>query len=465
LGGYYALGGTSTAQVPKIHNSLTCNLNRVPTPIKSFDVFDTLITRRCVDPRQQQYMLEARAGIRGLAVARMAADERLGGRGQPYSLCDIWREVERTMSLDAATVDRLHKMEMEIEYQEVIDIETVVTHVRLFRHHPGLLWKYRVHEQILPSLRQTNAKIHFSDVEIQHVGYHDPALHSQKLERNLRLLNLELAEQPDEPFLLFNLGAAYQELERPADALPILRRSLQLSHVDDSIVRKLYAMLANCHRKLDQPTEAIEVCQTGRQHYPDDPELLFQEGLARDRAGDWSGAESAYRRLVDGGENGDYFRSVADGLRGHLGRHNLALLLLKLKRFAEAEAQWRLALMAEPDFLPAKVGLGELYLDRQNFTALEQMAEQFSGHPEAAILRARAKMARKQFAAARWELTQALDRYPNDLRLRLIFSHALLQEGKDPIGAEQALRAVLQLDADHGEAKHNLEVLLRERAA
>jgi thioredoxin-like negative regulator of GroEL len=169
--------------------------------------------------------------------------------------------------------------------------------------------------------------------------------------------------------------------------------------------------------------------------------------------------------LVDGCENGNHFTSVADGLRRHLGRNNLAMVLFRQRRFTEAEAQWRLALMSEPDFVPAKIGLGEVYLEQKNFTALEQMAEQFPDHPEAAILRARARMARKEFAAARWQLTQALDRYPNDIRLRVILSHALLQEGKDPIGAEQALRAVLLLDPNHAEAKHNLEVLLRERHA
>jgi GT2 family glycosyltransferase/Flp pilus assembly protein TadD len=343
------------------------------------------------------------------------------------------------------------------------DTATVVTHVRLFRNHPGIFWNYRVHEQILPSLRRTGAKIHFSDVEIQHIGYIDPVLHARKLERNLRLLNMDFSENPDEPFILFNLGSVYDELKRPADALPLLSRSLELSHPDDSIVRKLYAMIANCQRRLGRPNEAVKACQTGRQRYPDDPELLLIEGLARDQAGDINGSESAYRRLVDGRENGNHFTSVAEGLRRHLGRHNLAILLLKQKRFAEAEAQWRMALMSEPDFLPAKIGLGELYLDQQNFTALEQVVEQFADHPEAVVLRARAKMARKEFASARWELTEGLERYPNDLRLRVILSHVLLQEDKDPIAAEQALRNVLLLDPNHVEAKRNLGILLSAR--
>jgi len=118
-------------------------------PVKTFDVFDTLITRRCVDPRRQRYKLEARAGLRGLAAARMAADERLGHRGRPYSLRDIWREVERTMSLDAATVDQLYKMEMEIEYEEVIPI---VENLQLVRDGDLLVSDTYLSAEVLESL-------------------------------------------------------------------------------------------------------------------------------------------------------------------------------------------------------------------------------------------------------------------------------------------------------------------------
>src|SRR5205085_9249666 len=89
---------------------------------------------------------------------------------------------------------------------------TAVDHVRLFRRLPEHRWKYRVHEQILPALRQTGCDVHWSDITVRHVGYTDPALRRRKLERDLRLLRLEDAERPDDPFTLFNLGSVYQEL-------------------------------------------------------------------------------------------------------------------------------------------------------------------------------------------------------------------------------------------------------------
>ena len=86
----------------------------------------------------------------------------------------------------------------------------------------------------------------------------------RKLERDLRLLLIENDERPDDPFILFNLGSLYHETNRPADALPLLRRSLERSRPRDSIVPKLHAMIVACLRQLQQPHEALEACRAGR---------------------------------------------------------------------------------------------------------------------------------------------------------------------------------------------------------
>ena len=55
-------------------------------------------------------------------------------------------------------------------------------------------------------------------------GYQDPATRAAKLQRNLRLLWLDQADRPNDPFTLFNLGLAYCEMGRFADALPLVER-------------------------------------------------------------------------------------------------------------------------------------------------------------------------------------------------------------------------------------------------
>jgi len=241
---------------------------------------------------------------------------------------------------------------------------TVVDHVRLFPNHADIRWKYRVHEQILPAVRLKGGEVRWADVVIQHVGYQDAALRRRKLERDLRLLHLENAEHPDDPFTLFNLGCVFQELGQVREALPLLERSLARSQPGDSIVRKLYALIVQCHRQLGEHEQALAACKTGQQHYPQDCELLFQEGLVRREHGDRVGAERCFLHLMEHWE-GSHFASLDTGLRSHKARHNLAVLYREQGRLAEAEAQWRAALAEQPQFTPAVNGLRQLRDARQ----------------------------------------------------------------------------------------------------
>jgi hypothetical protein len=96
---------------------------------------------------------------------------------------------------------------------------------------------------------------------------------------------------------------------------------------------------------------------------------------------------------------------------------------------------------------------------------LERLEADAQAALEAAMLRARAEMARRDFPAARQRLEEAVGRWPRAVWPRVILSHALLQEGRDPAAAEAALRAVLALDPGHREAQHNLALLVQQRLA
>ncbi len=103
-----------------------------------------------------------------------------------------------------------------------------VDQVRLFRRDPALRWEYRVHEQILLSIRRAGHDLRPTDVVINHLGYQAAGSSQLKLQRNLALLLRQEAEGPDDPITLYHLGLANQRLGRAVAALPLLRRSLEL---------------------------------------------------------------------------------------------------------------------------------------------------------------------------------------------------------------------------------------------
>jgi glycosyltransferase involved in cell wall biosynthesis/tetratricopeptide (TPR) repeat protein len=343
---------------------------------------------------------------------------------------------------------------------------TVVDHVRLFKNHPELRWEFRVHEQVLPSLRRLNTDIRWADVLIQHTGYQDPGLRGRKLQRDLRLLRLADEETPDHPFTLFNLGSITQELGRPAEALPLLRRSLERSQPGDSIVRKLFSVIAQCHRQLQQAGEALAACRAGRSYFPEDAELLFVEGMVRRGHGDREGARACLERLLANPED-SHFASVDPGIRGYKSRVQLAGIYKEEGRWAEAEKQWRAALAEQPGLVQVWLELGDLLVAQGRWPELDEVIERLEGGQpgavEAAVYRGRRHLANGEFAAARQVLEAACAGDARNLGPRVLLSHVLLQEGKDWPGAERVLREVLALNGGHQEARNNLALLLERQ--
>ena len=71
----------------------------------------------------------------------------------------------------------------------------------------------------------------WTEVTVRHTGYTDPALRERKLQRDCMILE---AERPDDPFVLFNLGAITVERQDWSTALGHLQRSLRGSAPSDS---------------------------------------------------------------------------------------------------------------------------------------------------------------------------------------------------------------------------------------
>jgi len=234
--------------------------------------------------------------------------------------------------------------------------QTVVDHIRLFPVREDIRWSYRVHEQILPALRRANLPVHWSDVVVRHTGYTDRELRARKLDRDCKILNDELAERPDDPFVLFNLGSIAIERQDWTQALAHLRHSLAGSAPTDSITRKLYALIARAHQMLGEPQQALAACAAGLEFDPDDAELLFREAIMRRKTGDSDRAENCWRRILTL-KRPEQFSSVDQGIYGHLTRRNLAALARERGDYDEARRLWRAVLNECPNDPEARTHL------------------------------------------------------------------------------------------------------------
>jgi len=254
---------------------------------------------------------------------------------------------------------------------------SVVDHVKLFPNRPDIRFEFCIHEQVLSSLRRAGMDIRFSDLYVTHANY-DRSDAGQKLKRlrDFRLLQRDIREHPNHPFVLFNLGMTYLYAVKEFEvAAHYLRRSLDASHWQDSIVRKAYALLTSariCQQDWEQAAAANE---EGRTYYPDDAELLFQAGQIYQQVGRHPLAFEALDRLVREQETSPHYRSVDAGLRTFRGRHEMGLLFLRLGDPVQGERWLRECLAMQPDYLPARKDLADLL---QSLGRTEEARKEFS---------------------------------------------------------------------------------------
>jgi tetratricopeptide (TPR) repeat protein len=343
--------------------------------------------------------------------------------------------------------------------------DTPVEQVRLFRNLPGLHWRHRVYEQIISSVREQGGGLRKTDVVIQHPGYQDPALHRAKVERNLRLARLEHDEHPQDAYVHYALGSFHQLLGDMAGSLPYLRGGIERLLPGATFGAKLFALLTQGHQRLGRVADALVVCRAGRERYPDDPELQAQERALSQVLPDLAEAARLVNRLAQGCQE-DPTSSLERALLRQA-RHHLALTYRGARRFAEAEAQWRTALAEAPEFDLGWLELGELYVSLGRWDDLESVVNTLQyvrrRTEDAAVLRARGQVFRKEFAEARRLLDAAITLAPRSVRPRLVLSQCYLIEGRDPEAAERALNDVLRLDPSNAAARHNLATLLARK--
>jgi hypothetical protein len=118
--------------------------------------------------------------------------------------------------------------------------------------------------------------------------------------------------------------------------------------------------------------------------------------------------------------------------------------------------------------LPSWLGLAEGHLRVCRWPELEKVLSHLEqlpppGPTEAALFRARAQLARREFIPAKVLLTDMIAQEPQALEPRVLLSQVLLQEGHDLDAAEGALQEVLTFAPDHAEAHHHLTLLRQQR--
>jgi len=201
----------------------------------------------------------------------------------------------------------------------------------------GVRYQGRIHEQPHSPLPRDRIDLHFG-----HDGYAAGRVHI-KAARNTPLLLLDLADRPNDPYTLYQLGKDAEGREAYREASDWYRRAFALTPDTAGWLHSLTMRHLHCMGQSGASEEAMELASDLMEKWQDSPDFFFVIGnLMLDRAvaspeqalSHWLPlATSAWERCLAIGERPDLEGSV-EGRGSHLARHNLDIIATQLKAFA-----------------------------------------------------------------------------------------------------------------------------------
>src|SRR4051812_1669679 len=254
--------------------------------------------------------------------------------------------------------------------------------LRVFRNRPKYRFEGRIHEQIAQNLPTTPERIETTDVRMEHFGYLGVVREEKnKSRRNLELLERQLEEGVESPFLHFNLGSEYGALGENERALEHFSKAWDAVGAEanprtfgfaPSLAARLGAALRVNGKleELERHTERVLAI------FPRFTDLVFEIGLGQLEREDYDAARATFERCLEMGDAPSVY-SATTGLGTHAAYAATGDLLRRQGDLPGAEEALRKALELNPRFLSPVDALATVMLDQDK--PADEVAETIHG--------------------------------------------------------------------------------------
>jgi tetratricopeptide (TPR) repeat protein len=342
-----------------------------------------------------------------------------------------------------------------------LDDGVAVTHnaLRLFRNRPAYRFEGRLHEQFAHRLPSLPERIELSALRLEHFGYLGAVRDAkEKSRRNIELLERQIADGVDTPFLHFNLGSEHAAAGDVARALTHLRHAWTRLEADPERTTRGYfpSLCARYVRALNANDAHAEALAAGDEILgllPGYTDIVLEQAAAQRRLGDTAAAIALLERCLEMGDAPARYTATVGAGTIHT-RVQLADLLAAEGRADEAAAHLRHVLVHHPAFFGSVEPYARLLL-RSGVAPGAVAAEVHELIGAAPTPTQRFLLAVPLYEAgavveAEAELRAVLAAQPAAHAARVALAEALLSQGRLDAAAAEAL--AVPADAPHGPA-------------
>ncbi len=230
--------------------------------------------------------------------------------------------------------------------------------IRLFKNIPELRYQGRIHESIISE--KSDVRIEPAGISIYHYGYLNSNVREHdKRKRNMRILEQQLEEQPDNPYFLFCMGNEYFALGLAKKSLEYFDASFEKCSKSDIYVPKLIIRIIMAYQLLADYDNAILYIDRALSMYPQYTDVEYIRGTIYHSLGVTTRAVRSFERCLELGEPPAVLSFII-GVGSYKPCFALGCISHQLGDYSEALRYYNQALLAKPDYYDAIYSIGEV---------------------------------------------------------------------------------------------------------
>ena len=142
---------------------------------------------------------------------------------------------------------------------------------RIFRNYkyPNIKFEGRVHEQIIPSIKNLRKNIGFSEFIIEHLGYDQSReVMEQKVKRNYNMLIDQVKNEPLDAYSWYQLGQTLAQMKLFKEAEVAIKFAVETGSLSDSVFASAASTLSQMSGNRKNFTEALQWAEKSLQKAP-----------------------------------------------------------------------------------------------------------------------------------------------------------------------------------------------------
>jgi glycosyltransferase involved in cell wall biosynthesis len=182
--------------------------------------------------------------------------------------------------------------------------------VRLIRNHKGYHYQGAIHEQVI-SKDSTNTSFAVTNIVIRHYGYLSEVIQDKKKRsRNLAILLKQLQAEPNNAFVLFNLGNEYFALSQYKKAFQLYKEAKANLNDFPAFAPYLYYKMIECCTFLATFKEALYLSEEILCSLPDFTDIVYCKGIVFYHMQQYENAISTFDQCILMGPSPTYLTCI-----------------------------------------------------------------------------------------------------------------------------------------------------------